>query len=87
MYAHSKICISYRIYEIDYCSLFISFHDTKESVSKITLEIPHFSELLMHKYVIRYHIHTYGMLRITYSFVCAKEKGDVYIFNLSLLFP
>jgi hypothetical protein len=26
MYAHSLICISYRTYEIDHCSLFLSFH-------------------------------------------------------------
>jgi hypothetical protein len=26
VYVHSLICISYRIYEIDYCSLFLSFH-------------------------------------------------------------
>jgi hypothetical protein len=36
VYAHSLICISYRTYEIDYCSLFLSFHEKNTSAESTT---------------------------------------------------
>jgi hypothetical protein len=57
----------------------------ESNVSKITLEIPHFSEPYMQKYVNRHHIHTYAMLRFTYIFVYNEEKGCVNMGNVALL--
>ena len=33
VYAHSLICISHRTYDIEYCSLFLSFHSDKSKLS------------------------------------------------------
>jgi hypothetical protein len=38
VYAHSLICISYWTYEIDYCSLFLSFHEADLRNHKLFFE-------------------------------------------------
>jgi hypothetical protein len=49
VYAHSLICVSYRTYEIDYCSLFLSFDFRISSAERsLWASILHVSKVFMH---------------------------------------
>jgi hypothetical protein len=53
MYAHSLICISYRTSEIEYCSLFLSFHCNKyyQHTSACITSSLHFTDVNINVYI------------------------------------